>query len=135
MNAIPNPFERVMLVDDNDIDLLIMSHMIKKNHFAETVSKYSMPAKALEFLETHQNEPETWPQLIFLDIHMPVMTGFEFMAAYSKLSAKLRAYCKVYIISSSNNDKDLVRVKNERDVVGFHEKPMSKAFLEEILMA
>lgn len=135
MSDINHPFERVMLVDDNDIDLLIMSRIISRNDFAAEVIKYSMPAKALLFLKQHQNEPELLPQLIFLDIHMPVMSGFDFMEVYSGLPAIVHNNCKVYIVSSTCNENDILRVQNEENVVGFHEKPMTKEFLANIVLS
>jgi len=135
MNNIIHPFERVMLVDDNDIDLLIMSRIISRNDFAAEVTKYSMPAKALQFLKLNQNQPKLLPQLIFLDIHMPVMSGFDFMEVYSGLPAVVHNNCKVYIISSTCNESDILRVQNEENVVGFHEKPMTKEFLENIILS
>ncbi len=60
------------------------------------------------------------------------MDGFQFMEAYDKLPAPLKAHCKVYIISSTKDERDIARAHEDKNVIAFHEKPITKAFLDSI---
>jgi CheY-like chemotaxis protein len=123
-------FKNVMVIDDNHIDLYIASRMISKNNFGEKVMQYSSAIDALEYLQENQENISQLPDIIFLDIYMPGMTGFEFMKEYEHLSITLKNQCKVYIISSSIDEQDLFCANNDVNVVAMKEKPISKEFLE-----
>ncbi|RXJ45719.1 response regulator [Gelidibacter gilvus] len=126
-------FERVMLIDDNTIDLYITARLMTKYNFGEEIDQYSSAKKALEFLQEKQNDFTKWPQIIFLDIYMPGMSGFEFMAEYNNLSSQLKKFCKVYMISSSIDENDIKRAKNDVNVVDFQVKSLTKEFLNSII--
>ncbi len=60
------------------------------------------------------------------------MSGFDFLDAYDNLSNTLKNYCKTYIISSTIDNKDIIRSRNDKNVVAFHVKPITKEFLDKI---
>lgn len=71
------------------------------------------------------------PKVIFVDIYMPGMSGFEFMAEYDKLPISLKKYCKAFIISSSIDTQDLAKANRDNNIVAMKEKPITKEFLNE----
>jgi len=123
-------FHRVMLIDDNTIDLYVTSRIMTKNYFAEKIDQYTSAIKALEFLKENQGNFTELPQIIFVDIYMPLMSGFEFMEKYDKLSSALKKQCKVYIISSSIDENDIKRANDDVNVVAFQVKTITKEFLD-----
>jgi CheY-like chemotaxis protein len=125
-------FEKVMLIDDNSIELQIGSHLLNKFGFGNKVSAFLGAEKALEFLKENQETIENLPEVIFLDIYMPVMTGFEFLEEYDKLSDTVKGYCKIFMLSSSNDLGDIEKATTNKNVSGFKEKPISKIFLENV---
>jgi CheY-like chemotaxis protein len=129
---IPIRFERVMIIDDNLIDLYISSRMITKNNFGKKVLQYSSAIEALKYLQENQDNNSQLPEVIFVDIYMPGMSGFEFMKEYDKLSTPLKDLCKVFIISSSLDEQDLNCANNDKNIVAMKEKPITKEFLTDL---
>ena len=133
MKEYPQPkFETVMIIDDNTIDLYVCSRMIIKNNFGKKVLQYSVATEALKYLQDNQNNFSELPQVIFVDIYMPIMSGFEFMEEYEKLSPALKEHCKVHIISSTIDNQDIVKSRTDNNVVSFQVKPITKDFLDRI---
>jgi CheY-like chemotaxis protein len=132
MTKLKPKFETVMIIDDNIIDLYISSRMITKNNFGKKVLEYTAAEEALHYLQENQDNINELPQVIFVDIYMPVMSGFEFMKAYDKLSSTLKNHCKAYIISSTIDDEDIARSRRDKNVVSFQVKPITKEFFNRI---
>ena len=122
-------FESVMIIDDNLIDLYIASRMIIKNNFGKKVKQYSSAIEALKYLRENQANIQQLPEVIFVDIYMPGMSGFEFMTEYDKLSTPLKNICRVFIISSSLDERDVTCANNDKNIVAMKEKPITKEFL------
>jgi hypothetical protein len=61
------------------------------------------------------------------------MSGFEFMEAYDELSPLLKNNCRAYIVSSSLDDLDMDRANSDKNITAFHEKPVTKKFLDTII--
>lgn len=125
-------FETVMIIDDNMIDLYISSRLIIKNFFGKKVLEYSDANEALKYLQDNQSNISKLPQIIFLDIYLPLMSGFEFMEEYDKLSSTLKNHCKIYIISSTIDNEDIAQSRSNKNVVSFQVKPITKEFLDRI---
>ena len=130
----PDPkFETVMIIDDNLVDLYIISRMITKNNFGKNVLHYTEAEEAMKYLQENQDNISKLPQIIFVDIYMPLMSGFEFLEVYDTLSATLKNYCKTYVISSTIDNEDIARSSRNKNVVCFHVKPITKEFLDRII--
>lgn len=113
----------IMLVDDNKIDLFIHSEIIRRMPFEKKIQQYTFASKAIEFLKVADSSE--WPDVILLDIYMPIVNGFEFLIEYAKFSAQLRRRCKVIMVSSSLDVEDLEKARQNPEVFGFLEKPLN----------
>lgn len=130
----PDPkFETVMIIDDNPVDLYIISRMIIKNNFGRNVLHFTEAEEAITYLQEYQDDISKLPQIIFVDIYMPLMSGFEFLEAYDSLSPALKNHCKTYIISSTIDNDDIAQSSSNKNVVAFHVKPITKEFLDRIV--
>lgn len=125
-------FSTVMVIDDNNIDLYIASKVISKNLFAEKILTYTSAIDALQYLADNESDPAALPEIILVDIYMPVMSGFEFMQAFDKLSMNVKKNCRAYIISSTIDENDITKTRQDRNVVAFQEKPITVDFLNAI---
>ncbi|MEO6176351.1 MAG: response regulator [Flavobacterium circumlabens] len=133
IEALTPKFDTVMIIDDNVIDLYIASRMITQNNFGKKVLLYSEAEEAMKYLQDNQDNISELPQVLFVDIYMPLMSGFEFLEAYEKLSAAVKKHCKAYIISSTIDNEDIARSNSNKNVISFHVKPITKEFLDRIV--
>jgi CheY-like chemotaxis protein len=122
----------VMLVDDNDTDNFISKRIIEITGFAQNVEVKNSGKSALDYLEEHQDQPEKLPHLIFLDINMPIVDGFVFLYEFEKFKDAVKEKCKVIILSSSDNKRDIDKIVNNDHVIKFITKPLTEASLEEV---
>ena len=101
-----------MLVDDNDTDNFISKRIIEITKFAKRVEVKGSGKAALDYLRENQNNAENLPSLIFLDINMPIVDGFVFLYEFEKFNEIVRNKCKVIILSSSDNKRDIDKIVN-----------------------
>ena len=128
-------FSLVMLVDDNDTDNFISKRIIEITKFAENVEIKNSGKSALEYLEEHKEDVEKLPDIIFLDINMPIVDGFVFLYEFEKFTEIVRNKCKVIILSSSDNKRDIDKIVNNDHVIKFVTKPLTENALSEIKQA
>jgi CheY-like chemotaxis protein len=125
-------YNSVMVIDDNAIDRYIAEICLKKNEFTTEVISKESGDDALDYLKTNADAPHNLPQLIFLDINMPGMNGFEFLEAYELLPVDVQTSCIIVMLSSSLNPDDHKRVADNKFVSMFLNKPLLKEKLAEL---
>jgi CheY-like chemotaxis protein len=126
------PIDLVMLVDDNDTDNFISKRIIEITKFAKRIEVKNSGKSALEYLEKEQNNPENLPNIIFLDINMPIVDGFVFLFEFENFEDIVRNKCKVVILSSSDNKRDIEKIVDNDYVVKFITKPLNEQSLREL---
>ena len=124
----------LFLIDDDEIYLFTMKKLIEKNKLANNVHEFHNGFDAIEFLnKVATNNHVLLPDMIFLDINMPVMDGWTFMDVFSLLKPKLNKKIQVYMISSSVNKPDIEKAKKITDISDFIVKPIGPKQLKNIL--
>jgi len=91
--------------------------------------QYSSSIEALKYLQENQENILELPKMIFMDIYMSEMSGFEFMKECDKLSTSLKNLCRVFIISSSIDEQDLSCANNDKNIVAIKENLLPKSSL------
>jgi len=127
-----NSYKRVMLVDDNDIDNFISRRIIELSGFSDTTVVKSSGKEALDYLEENKNNPDQLPDLIFLDINMPIVDGFVFLYEFEKFPTLVKGICKVCILSNSDKSRDIDKIVNNDHVIKFLTKPLTETALNEL---
>ena len=122
----------VMLVDDNDTDNFIHKRVIELTGFAKNIIVKNSGKSALEYLDTNKNSLELLPDIIFLDINMPIVDGFVFLFEYENFPEDLKNKCKIVILSSSDSKRDIDRIVDNEYVINFITKPLSEDSLEKL---
>ncbi|MDH5381422.1 MAG: response regulator [Cyclobacteriaceae bacterium] len=129
-------YKTIMLIDDNEIDNLINQKMIEASGIAETIYTHTGAKSAIELLKNLEKldkvSDEVLPDVIFLDIDMPLMDGFQFLDEFFKLNDKTQKKCKIIILTSSINPQDVNKSKNYPNVKNYLNKPLTQAALEQI---
>jgi CheY-like chemotaxis protein len=123
-------YTTAMLIDDNSLDNFINKKLIETNEFAENVITFQESTEAMEFLKS--SSKDKWPDVIFLDIMMPQMDGFQFLEAFEKLPEDQRIQMKVVMLSTSESFKDLNRANKNPYVRKFLNKPLTLQVLQAI---
>lgn len=113
-----------MVIDDNEIDLYVAEVVMGHTKFAEKVICMKSGKEALQYLRPLFSEPEEIPQFIFLDINMPEMTGFEFLAEYQDLPENIRKKCIIMMLTTSLNEEDRLQAERNDFVHRFLNKPL-----------
>ncbi len=126
------PIDLVMLVDDNDTDNFISKRIIEITKFANRVEVKNSGKSALDYLRENQDNVDELPNLIFLDINMPIVDGFVFLYEFEKFNDLIKDKCKVIILSSSDNKRDIDKIVNNNHVIKFITKPLTETALEEV---
>ncbi len=121
-------YECIMLVDDNSIDNFINKQLMESCGFAGEVMVCQSAKEGLQHLMTGKN----LPQVIFLDINMPEMTGFDFLEAMMQLPEIVKHHCRVIMLSTSESFKDLNRANKNQFVRKFLNKPLTVEILAAI---
>ena len=127
-----NNVDLVMLVDDNDTDNFISKRIIEITKFAKRIEVKNSGKSALEYLEKEQFNAKNLPDIIFLDINMPIVDGFVFLFEFEMFPEEVKNKCKIVILSSSDNKRDIEKIVDNDYVVKFVTKPLTEQALNEI---
>lgn len=115
-----------MLIDDDRIYNLLTTKMLKSNWFAEKTLDFTSAHDALGYIDSCNGNEELLPEIIFLDINMPVMNGFEFLNEFSKRDESLVGRTTIFMISSTDSEEEKAEAINNKLVKQFFDKPLSR---------
>ena len=122
-----------MLIDDNSDDNFFHERIIRKNHAADSVVTRQNANSALDYLTSLKNQGSGHPDLIFLDINMPGMNGWEFLEAYNKIDKRFHCEAIVVMLTTSCNPDDELKARESNVASDFKTKPLTQEMLEEII--
>lgn len=117
-----------MLIDDNEIDNLINQKMVEAAAITEHIYVHTGARSAIEFLRNIEKldlADKVLPDLIFLDIDMPLMDGFQFLDEFEKLMTTTKKKCRIVMLTSSINPQDVNRSKKYANVKLYLNKPLT----------
>lgn len=123
----------IMLIDDDFATNLCHKIVIEEGQYANHLVTKTDGEAAIEYLKQPFTKGNPRPNLIFLDINMPRMNGWEFLEEYKNLTKEQQADNIIVMLSTSSNPDDLKRAKENPFVKEYGSKPLSIKMLDEII--
>lgn len=123
----------IYLIDDDDVYQYTFVKALEEFVSRDSIKLFGDGEQALSFIEKNLSDSELLPDVVFLDINMPLMDGWEFMDCFSKLKSSLPKSTRVYMVSSSIDSTDVDRARSLKDVNDYLIKPISLVDLETIV--
>jgi len=125
----------IFLIDDDPIFVFLTRMIISSTGTTSEISEFRDGQMAIDFLNNNASSPELLPDIIFLDLSMPVMDGWEFLKEYVLLEPGLKKRITLYIVSSSISPHEVERAKTFQVVSDFLIKPLEEERVAEIINA
>lgn len=122
------------IVDDDDIYQFTTSLLLKKTDLVNKIIVFSNGLKAINFLKDEMGTKENIPDVLFLDINMPVMDGWEFLEEYLLIKPMMPKTVVIYMVSSSVDEKDVLKAKSISALSGYLVKPISSQNIMEVIL-
>ncbi len=117
------------VIDDDEFYVLALTRMIEIFKLAESTIHFPNGEDAIDFLTMVKDYPVQIPDIIFLDINMPIMNGWRFLDKFINLKDQLSKPAKIYMTSSSFNSLDMYKAKTYGTIADYLIKPVMKADL------
>ena len=128
-----NHLKTLILVDDDEIIVYLTKRTIKDTNLVELIKVFGNGKDVINYLKENSSNPDLLPDIIFLDLFMPIMDGWDFLDEYAKIKPKITKSITIYIITSSVSPDDINRAKNISDVSDYLIKPITKENFIEII--
>ncbi len=128
MSVIDTGFKTCLLIDDNYIDNFVTRRILESSNFAENIVVKQSATEAIDMIRHGALKPD----VIFLDLRMPLMNGFEFLQEYDKLAENDKTANKIFMLSSSLDPVDVKRSGQNKYITQFIHKPITQKILEEL---
>jgi CheY-like chemotaxis protein len=128
---VESTFNNVLLIDDSEIDVLVNRRLIELTHFASNVIVTNSGEEALHYLR-EECKASSAPDLIFLDMYLPMMSGYEFIEEFKTLPSYIVEKSKIVILSVFQKQEKLMRAFENSFVTGQLEKPLTQQALSSL---
>lgn len=119
----------IFIVDDDPIHQQIAKIMIERQAISSHIRVFSDAQDVLDLLRENAGDVQALPDLILLDLNMPVMDGWEFLEEYAAFQDQLPKQIRIFVLTSSIDEKDKERVNAYSFVTGYLTKPLSKEII------
>ena len=131
--AIKKKLKRILLIDDSEADNFFHARVIRKYGCAEEIIIREGGQEALDYLRLAVDGIFPQPDLIFLDINMPGMNGWEFLEEYENLEIGQKARIVIVMLTTSLNPNDSEEAKKRGTLNKFMNKPLTEKMLEDVI--
>jgi CheY-like chemotaxis protein len=120
------------IIDDDTMYQFVLTSIINKNKLAENILSFSDGEKAIKYLVNNTTKIEKIPDILFLDVNMPIMDGWMFIEAYKRIKKEIIKKTKVFMLSASVNPIDIERARKINEISDYIIKPRKFEEVKEI---
>ena len=123
----------IWIIDDDLVSLYATRYRIKQSGSNAKVFDFDTAEIALKAYHDNRQDEQELPHIIFLDLIMPGMSGWQFLEQLAKIS-EARKKTQVYILSAFSNSKDRMQAKGHTSIIGHYDKPLSRIDMDRTLL-
>lgn len=120
-----NKIEKLAIVDDDDAFVFLTREIIEESDMVNAISVFGNGRDALCYIEQNKSNSTELPEIILLDLSMPVMDGWQFLERYSRLTTEIIKPISVYICTSSISPDDVAKAREYSTVSDYIVKPVT----------
>ncbi len=125
--------KRILLIDDDEPTNFLNRLVLEEMGCADEITTMTSGEKALKYLSTQSDGQYPQPDLIFLDINMPGMNGWEFLEEYNELEDLQKGNIVVVMLTTSVNPADLEKAQAISGIKQFMHKPLTEEHVMKII--
>src|SRR6478609_6379717 len=123
----------ICIVDDDDVYQFTITRTLEIQKAAEKILAFPDGEMAFQFIVEHRSKPSYLPDVIFLDINMPVMDGWQFLEAFDKIKSTIDKKITIYLVTSSIDPADVDRAKGINTITKYLTKPIQPEALRGLI--
>ena len=124
---------KVCVIDDDDIYQFLLKKELKHTNLVDKIQVFTDGQKAIDYFIENKKSIELLPDVIFLDINMPIMNGWQSLEQFKQIQPKIDKEITIYLVSSSFDDRDINRSKEYTEVTDYIIKPVKRSNLLSVL--
>lgn len=128
-------YQHFMIVDDDHMNNFICNITLKNTYKNSQVTAFEKPVEALAYITANYPRKDIEKTTLLLDINMPILNGWEFLAELKQMNLAVVEQFNIYILSSSVDQRDMDKAKSDPHVIDFISKPLKKERLIELFGA
>ena len=128
-----NRIKTLTLIDDDDVFVFLTKKIIQQTNLVDLIKVFGNGLDAINFLNENKDNVEELPEIILLDLSMPIMNGWQFLDEYVKLNPKIGKEITIYVCSSSISPDDIAQAKAINAVTDYIIKPITKDKLVDMI--
>lgn len=121
------------LIDDDNIFVFLTKKTIQLTNLVDLIKVFENGLDAINYLKENRDNPEVLPEIILLDLSMPIMNGWQFLEEFTKINPTIGKKITIYICSSSISHDDITRAKSINEVSDYIIKPITKDKLIDLI--
>lgn len=125
-------YKHILLIEDSEIDVLVYRRLMELMNFASHVTITSTAEEAIDFLRHEVTNEEQSPDLILLDMHLPGMSGFDFLELFNALPEYILNKTRIVILSVFQKQEEINKLAQNKFVLGQLEKPLTQESLRKM---
>lgn len=124
--------KKLVIIDDDPIDHFLIKHVLRGTHYFDTTTYTVYGSLILDYIEENKSNPEKLPDVILVDLNMPIFSGWDFLERMQTLCADIKKNIKVHVLTSSIRPSDKENAEQYPFVRSFISKPLESYMIENI---
>jgi CheY-like chemotaxis protein len=126
-------YKTALIIDDDEVDQIILTSLIRNIFLAQNTLTYNSSKDALEFLAEMSAFGHKLPELIFLDLKVPLTNEFDFLDRLHEFPSSVLTETKIIVLSCSVNDEEIEKIKAYKIIHSFIYKPLTPEALKQFI--